>query len=206
MIEDNRLGIALGDVAGKGLGAAMFMAKLQSTLRAIAPNFESLAALGAQVNAIFRRDGLPSRFVSLVYLELEPNNGAVRLLNAGHLPPLVVRGETVEELPKGSPALGIMSDVDYTEQHVRLSEHDFLLVYSDGLTEARNEQGDFFETQRLKELLPSLSGLTARRTGERLLSAVKAFEGDTRPSDDLSLVLLKRTGAVKRLASSKAEE
>ncbi|MCH8962050.1 MAG: SpoIIE family protein phosphatase, partial [Bacteroidetes bacterium] len=107
-INEDRLGLALADVAGKGLGAAMFMAKLQSTLRAIAPNFERLSDLGAAVNQIFIRDGLPGRFISLVYLEIEPEAGQVRLLNAGHLPPLVVHADSIEEMPKGAPALGLV--------------------------------------------------------------------------------------------------
>ncbi len=191
-VGQDRLGIALGDVAGKGLGAALVMAKLQATLRALAPGFDTLDALGAQVNRIFLRDGLPNRFVSLIYLELEPENGRVRLLNAGHLPPLAVHEDAREELPRGAPALGLTPDAAYTEQSITLAEGDLLLVYSDGLTEARNEAGDFFGPHRLAKLLPLLRGMSAEAAGRRLLAALERFVGEARPSDDLSLVLLKR--------------
>jgi len=192
MVNENRLGVALGDVAGKGLGAALLMAKLQSTLRALAPNFTSLSELGAHINAILCRDGLPERFASLIYLELKPDSGLVRVLNAGHLPPIALQGNTFKQMPLGSIVLGIMPGSTYNEQLIELHPGDLLLVYSDGLTEASNEQGDFFEEQRLLELLPKLQGLSAEAAGERLLAEVEQFVGDAPYSDDLSLVLLKR--------------
>lgn len=199
MIGEDRLGLALGDVAGKGLGAALYMAKLQSTLRAIAPNFDTFSDLGAAVNGIFIRDGLPDRFISLVYLELEPEAGQVRVLNAGHLPPWIVYADTLKEMPKGAPALGLMREAAFTEQRVALAPGDLLVVYSDGLTEARDEQKAFFGDQRLKALLPSLRGLSAEAAGLRLLDAVERFAGDARPSDDLSLIVLKRLPLPTRL-------
>ena len=198
-IDENRLGLALGDVAGKGLGAAMFMAKLQSTLRAIAPNFDTLSDLGEAVNQIIIRDGLPGRFISLVYLELAPEDGQVRVLNAGHLPPLVVHTDSVEEMPKGAPALGLMSTANFTEQHVDLAPGDLMVVFSDGLTEARNEIQMFFGEERLQALLPSLRGLSAEAAGTRLLDAVERFAGEARPNDDLSMIVLKRLAGPARL-------
>ena len=191
-VDENRLGLALGDVAGKGLGAALFMAKLQSTLRAIVSHFQSLADLGAEVNTIFRRDGLPGRFISLIYLELEPETARVRFVNAGHMPPLVVHADAVEELPKGAPALGLMAEAPYTEQYADLQPGDLMLLYSDGLTEARDEEGEFFGHQRLLDLLASLRGLSAEAAGQRLLDALHNFAQDARPSDDLSMIVLRR--------------
>ena len=199
MVTENRLGLALGDVAGKGLGAALVMAKLQSTLRAIAPHYESLADLGTEVNTIFRRDGLPDRFISLVYLELEPEAAKVRLLNAGHMPPLVVHAEAIEELPKGAPALGLMKNAPYAEQYAELQPGDLMLLYSDGLTEARDEQEAFFGHQRLLDLLPSFRGLSAEAVGRRLLDEVEGFAGDAPPSDDLSMIVVRRLPIQARL-------
>lgn len=192
MVSENRLGVALGDVAGKGLGAALLMAKLQATLRALAPNFDSLAELGAQINAILYRDGLPERFASLVYIELKPDSGQVRILNAGHLPPIALQGDKLNEMPLGAIVLGIIPESTYNEQLIELHPGDLLLVYSDGLTEACNEQGEFFGNQRLSEMLPKFKGLSAEAAGARLLAEVEQFIGNAPPSDDLSLVLLKR--------------
>jgi hypothetical protein len=86
-IDDTRHAVVLGDVAGKALPAALLMVKLQATLRALVPQFASLSDLGAGVNRILVRDGLPSRFATLVYLVLTADSGSVRVLNAGHPPP-----------------------------------------------------------------------------------------------------------------------
>ena len=191
-IRKDLWGIALGDVAGKGLGAALLMAKLQATLRALAPNFKTLSQLGAHMNRIFCRDGLPSRFVSLIYLEVQPNSGSLRILNAGHLPPIAMQRQRLYEMPQGSPALGILPRATYHDQHLKLNVGDWLVVYSDGLTEAQNEQGDFFGEPRFMHLLPKCYGISVQEAAEYILKQVADFIGDAKPSDDLSLILLKR--------------
>ncbi len=139
-VGENRFGIALGDVTGKGLRAALLMAKLQATLRALAPDFKSLAELGAKINEIFHRDSIPSIFASLVYLELQSDSGLIRFLNAGHLPPIALRSGRIVETLKGAPALGILAKATYSEQHIELEAGDSLLVYSDGVTDAETNK------------------------------------------------------------------
>jgi len=192
MVEEGRLGLSLGDVAGKGLGAALFMAKLQSTLRALAPGRRSVADLGTQLSGIFDRDGLPNRFASLAYLEVTHDSGEVAVLNAGHMPPLHIRGSAITEMPRGGPALGIVKHSAYEEQRVDLQKDDILLVYSDGLTEAQNASGDFFGDERLRRLLGRIQGLDATRTGNHILERIQRFAGDVRQHDDLSLMILRR--------------
>jgi hypothetical protein len=130
--------------------AALLMVKLQATLRALVPQFDTFSELGAALNRILVRDGLPNRFATLVYLVLTSDSGDVRLLNAGHMPPLVIRGRTIEELPRGSTALGLMPDAPFTEQQLVLSPGDVIVVYSDGITEAMNLSGEFFGDERLR--------------------------------------------------------
>ena len=191
-LDGARLGLVLGDVAGKGLGAALVMAKLQATLRALAPDHRAFGSLGARLNRVFCSDGLPSCFVSMAYLEVEPGKGDVRLLNAGHLPPLVVRPGSLEQPTKGAPALGLKADAGYDEQTLHLDAGDLLVVYSDGLTEARAEDGTFFGDDRLRLMLPHLRDLDVAEAGRLILSELDRFVGDARPHDDLSLILLKR--------------
>ena len=191
-LEKHRLQITLADVAGKGLGAALLMAKLQATLRALAPNFESLGELGAKVNEILCRDGLPNRFASLIYLEIRADANQVRFVNAGHMPPILVQGQNILELPKGKPALGLDKKSNYKEQKITVKSNDVLIIYSDGITEARNEQGSFFSDQRLLNLLVKSSSKTAGEIGKRISSEVERFIGDARRHDDVSLVVLRR--------------
>jgi sigma-B regulation protein RsbU (phosphoserine phosphatase) len=191
-LGERRYAFALGDVAGKGLPAALLMAKLQSTLRALAADEDSLADLGRKMNRILCRDGLPNRFATLVYLDVGEESGCVRVMNAGHPPPLVLRGAALEELPNGAMALGMMPDALFSEQRVDLANGDALIVFSDGLTEAMNGGDEFFGDERLRARLPGLAGMSARDIGSRVIAAVDAFVGDARPHDDLSLVVLRR--------------
>lgn len=191
-LTDDRFGIALGDVAGKGLRAALLTAKLQATLRALVPDFTSLSEFGVKLNQIFCRDSLPNIFASFVYLEFQPNSGVVRVVNAGHIPPVVVRGIKVEGMEKGGAALGILPEAMFVEQRIDLQVNDVLIVYSDGLTEAQSEDGEFFGEQRLLNLLPTLSRFSVEQIGERLVAEVDSFLGEARANDDLSIALLKR--------------
>lgn len=189
------LGVALGDVAGKGLGAALLMAKLQATLRAIAPLAAGLDELGARLNQVLCRDGLENRFATLVYAELPEAGGAIALLNAGHNPPLVVRaGGVVQELgPDGVP-LGMFPESTYSVTRVALEPGDLLILYSDGLVEARDAADAEFGLDRLTRMAPALRELPPADAGRRLLEDVDRFLGDVRPQDDLSIVLVKRRG------------
>lgn len=191
-LSEGQTALSVGDVAGKGLGAALMMAKLQATIRAVATDYESLADLGKRVNWIFRRDGLPSKFASLVYLTIDRDSNVVRLLNAGHLPPLVVRRGEVTELSHNSPAIGIMEDPVFEEQQVVLESGDFLVVFSDGVTEARDGFGAFFGATRLQKLLPLLQHMPAHEIGERIVRRVEDFVGEERWTDDLSIAVIRR--------------
>ena len=191
-ISDDRFGVAIGDVAGKGLSAALLTAKLQATLRALVADFTSLAKLGTKLNQIFCRDSLKNIFASLAYVELTPNSGGVRLVNAGHIPPVIVRDGRVEKVEKGGVALGIMPDGTFDEQLVQLEKGNALLIYSDGLTEARNLSGEFYGEQRLLNFMPGFRGLSSAQIGDRLVWDVDRFVGEGRAHDDLSIVVLRR--------------
>lgn len=191
-INPERVGVTLGDIAGKGLRAALLTSKLQATVRALAPDHPSLSELGQKLNFIFCRDSLPNLFASVVYLEVQPNMGFVRLVNAGHLPPIIVRGGQLEKTDKGGMALGLSPQAVFQEQHIELKTNDMLFVYSDGVTEARNEQGAFFGEQKILDLLPQLATYTPQQVGERLLAEIDRFIGYARAYDDITIAILKR--------------
>ena len=98
----------------------------------------------------------------------------------------------MKELNHGAAALGILPKPKYDEQLIELKKDELLMVYSDGVTEARNEEGEFFGEQRLLNLMSKCQDLTAQNVGEHILTEVKQFIGDARPHDDLSLILMKR--------------
>ncbi|MBD3868115.1 MAG: PP2C family protein-serine/threonine phosphatase [Acidobacteria bacterium] len=192
-LPSERLGIALGDVAGKGLGAALLSAKLQASLRAIGPESTSLDELGTRMNTILNQDGLDNRYATLFYAEVSPGSGHIRYLNAGHNPPFVVRGsDRVEDLPASSFPLGMLPIATYEEGVLDMEPGELLLIYSDGLSEATNSKGEEFSPQRIRNMMPELRNKTVPEAGEFLLSEVRQFLEKERPHDDLSIVLIRR--------------
>jgi hypothetical protein len=192
-LESGKYRISLADVAGKGLRAALIATKLQATIRACSDNFVKLGDLGGRLNRVFYRDSLRNFFASLVCVEITPADGTVWYINAGHLPPLILRGDAIEETPKGGPAIGIIPDAESMGREVAIRDGDVFLVYSDGITEAKNTLGDFFGQQRLADALRNGSHLDARSIGEGIVAQVDRFTGDAPVYDDLSLVVLKKT-------------
>ncbi len=191
-IAADRYAVALGDVAGKGLRAALLSAKLQANLQALAPDFHSLAKLATKLNQVFCRYSLPNIYASLLYLELSGDADLVRIVNAGHIPPIVVRNQVVEMIEKGGMALGLKTGIEYDEQAIALYKGDLLLLYSDGLSEAQNEKGEFFGDECIVKLLPQLMPLSIEQIGAKLVAAVDRFIGDARANDDLSIAILRR--------------
>jgi serine phosphatase RsbU (regulator of sigma subunit) len=190
--SENRFGIALGDVSGKGLQAALIMAKLQATLKALAPDFESIAKLVAKLNTIFHRDGLANSFASLVYAEITADSGKLRFVNAGHYPPILLTAGGAKETEKGEAALGLMELTAYVERQLKLASGEVFLAYSDGLTEACNERGEFFGSERFFRRIALLRDRPPEEIGRALLSEIDFFVGDASPNDDISMIVLKR--------------
>lgn len=192
-IDDNRYGIVLADVVGKGLPAALLMAKLQATWRAVATDFNNVADLGSKINRIFHRDTMAKSFASMAYLEIHTDSSNIKVLNAGHLPPIVIRKDQTTELPKGGPAIGLTSISKYEEIEIDIQKNDMVLIFSDGLTEARNESGMFYGKENLLNLVEKLKELPVTRFGERLVEEIDNFTGEAKTHDDLSIILIKRT-------------
>jgi len=191
-LANDQHAVLLADVTGKALPAALLAVKLQATLRALAPHFPNLGDLAAGVNGILYRDGLPTRFASLVYTVLTPNSGHIRLLIAGHMPPVHRHGSTLTTLPQGSMVIGMMPDVPFWEQEVTLEPGDTLVVYSDGVSEAMNDGEDFFGEERLHPLVLEASEMSAPDAGAHILAGLSRFVGLAEQSDDVSLMVLRR--------------
>ena len=191
-IDENKFGVAVGDVAGKGLSAALLMAKLQSTIRALVYDYPSLETLGDKLNKIFHRDSPSKIFASLIYVEINSESGNVKFINAGHYPPIIARSEKIEQLDKDAPALGLIKDATFNKQLISLHKNDFMIIYSDGLTEAKNESGDFFGETKLIELLTNRQPMNSQQLGEKIIANVDDFIGKIPAHDDLTLAVLKK--------------
>ncbi|MCX8009987.1 MAG: PP2C family protein-serine/threonine phosphatase [Ignavibacteria bacterium] len=191
-INDNRFAVAIADIAGKGLQAALLTTKLQATIRALTDEHESISKLVSKINNIFFRDSLRNIFASLLYLEITPNSNKINYVNAGHLPPLLIKANSINELSKGEAALGLMSGNSYNEQICELHTGDIFVAYSDGLIEAQNRYKQFYGSERLFKLLQNLHSYSPKQIGERIVFEIEYFIGDARANDDLSLIILKK--------------
>ena len=190
-IDSERHGLIIADVSGKGLKAALLTTKLQSTIRALAADFD-LTNLAEKVNQIFHRDSLRNIFASLLFIELSSTNGKVKFINAGHLPPVILNSNGFKEMPKGDTALGILKDMKYSENILDFVSGDALISYTDGIIEARNEKGFFYGNERFFALLPLLKNKSAEEIGNSILSDVDKFSGRASANDDLSMIIIKR--------------
>ncbi|MEK6335801.1 MAG: SpoIIE family protein phosphatase [Acidobacteriota bacterium] len=199
--EDGKLVVALGDVSGKGTAAALLMSSLHAAIHAQADIHDSLVKTISAVNR-YLVDSIPAnRFVTLFYAQLDPKNGTLSFLNAGHNPPLIVHtGGTMEQLASGGLPLGIMPNADFREGRTKLYPGDVLVIYSDGVSEAVNPAGEEFGPTRLYEVVARNMDASAGGIRDRIESALTKFCQGTPAADDITLVIVKRQAEAEELA------
>lgn len=191
-LSEGRYGVTIADVSGKGLGAALLMAKLQTIIRSLTSDFKSLPKLFEKLNSAFYKDILPNSFASMIYIQLNENSDVLELVNAGHLPPVILKNGTLEMLKKGDVALGLAGNSTFSSQKFALNKSEYLVAFSDGVTESRNISGDFFGTDRLTKFLKETNFQSPEQLGQKILNQVEFFIGDAKVHDDLSIVILQR--------------
>ena len=195
-IPDGRLAVALADVSGKGISAALLMAKLSAEARYCLVSEPTPAAAIDRLNKAFCESRWEDRFVTLVLGVLDPVRHEVTIVSAGHMAPLRRRADgQVESVPlaAGGLPLGVDADAQYFQQSLPLEVGDTLVFYSDGMTDALDDAGHFYGLQRLQEiLLPSVDSVAA--LGARLIDDVQRFIGSRAQSDDMCLTCFGRAG------------
>jgi sigma-B regulation protein RsbU (phosphoserine phosphatase) len=189
--ETGGLTFVLGDVAGKGVAAALLMANVQATFRALAPIEPDVARLAARINHLFCRSVLESHYATLVVGSAAPD-GRVELCSAGHLPALLVRRDGVRELGATGLPAGMFCEGSYEAHRLSLEPGDALLLFTDGVTEARDAAGEEYGLARLAARAAPLTG----RPAEELVAAcrrdLEAFHAGVPRADDVTLFALER--------------
>jgi serine phosphatase RsbU (regulator of sigma subunit) len=191
--EGGRLLLALGDVSGKGTGAALLMTVLRASVRAhwMEP---SLADAVSRLNRTVCQNVPSSKYVTFFMAALDPPSGRLNYVNAGHNPPLLVRDDgQVEHLQQGGMVLGLFEGVPYEDGTVEMRPGDTLLVYSDGVTETWNPEGDEFGEENLTRVAVRDRALDAEALQESILREIEGFEAGARAYDDRTVVVLKRS-------------
>jgi serine phosphatase RsbU (regulator of sigma subunit)/AraC-like DNA-binding protein len=195
-LRGERWGIVIGDVSGKGIGAALIMASLQGSLRAQALHPHSdLSTLIADVNQLVYGSSPTHFFASLFYAEYQPATRVLRYVNAGHNPPIVLRPHDgqceIFRLNAGGIPVGIFSDTEFTTATFQLRIGDVLVGYTDGITEVQNHQGEHWGEKTFEKLLSSCDCEQPKEIMERILDGVAGFAGGQRQLDDMTLVVMK---------------
>ncbi len=188
------LGLAIADVSGKGIGAALLMASLQASLRG-----QTIAATGgvarilSDVNRLVFDASPDNRYATFFYARYDPRTRDLTYVNAGHCPPMLLRdgGRQVIRLAAGGTVIGLFENASWTEETVRLSPGDYLVAYSDGISEAFNGDDEEFGEGRLMTAAAACLSLDAAAAVARLLAATDAFVAGAPQSDDMTIVVLR---------------
>jgi phosphoserine phosphatase RsbU/P len=191
--KDDRVGLVVGDVAGKGLPAAIMMSSLQARVQMLCETCPDPAEAVTILNRALAERCPPGRFITLVYALLDPRTGLLAYSNAGHNYPILIRANgAVEQLRRGALVLGIQPDVEYTLSEITLEPGDMLALYSDGVTEARRPAGEEFGEPGLTEFLVTRRTQACSDLVNALAEHVRQWCGQPSFHDDFTVVLLRR--------------
>ena len=188
-LSDHKLGICIADVVGKGVSAALLMANVQAAVRAFARDSESPAQVCCKVNRLLCDNIAAGKFVTFLYGVLDGNTRTFRHCNAGHPYPILLSDGSVQTLEVGGAVLGVFPDWIYEDSTVELRTGDRLFLFTDGITEAFNTNGQEFEEARIAAFAKSNSMLTAKELNNRLLAQVSAF-CSAQFQDDATLLVI----------------
>jgi sigma-B regulation protein RsbU (phosphoserine phosphatase) len=197
ILPEGLLGIALGDVSGKGIAAALMMASLQASLRAEAARAGSdIAGMIARVNQMLYDASAEDRYATLFYSQYDPASRRFTYVNAGHNPPIVFRhcsgnGHAERLDQKGGPVVGLIMDCQYEQAEIALAPGDVVVMYTDGISEAMNHSLEEWGEKRFMEAVGETSGLPAEGIIARIMQAANAFAGGAPQSDDMTLIVLR---------------
>ncbi|MEP7289312.1 MAG: PP2C family protein-serine/threonine phosphatase [Chloroflexota bacterium] len=214
-LHGGRLGIVIADVADKGLGAALYMALSRTLIRAYAIDYalrydhtylRQIAHLIQTVNSRIIRDTQSNLFVTVFFGVLDPPSGTLTYVNAGHNPPYLFhrhKGRRAKALRRTGPPLGILEEVRWTRRSIKIEEGETLVLYTDGITEAINAEGGFFGEDALRQAIRSHLHLPAEAICGEILRTVTEFEAGAPRADDITLLILQREIANKRVKLDK---
>jgi len=186
-----QLGIALGDVSGKGSAAALYGAVATGILRSLSPHKLQPAELLRQLNQLVSDRRVEGRYMTFCFATWQKGRRKLRIANAGQTQPLLWKDGRVEQLKLSGFPIGIFDDATYDEWSVKLNKGDILVFYSDGLTEASNREGKFFGGHRLISVLEKNTTLSSSDLADRMLEEVQEFTQGGAITDDRTLVVMK---------------
>lgn len=192
-IVSGQIGIAIADVVGKGIPASLIMASVRASLIAEIRNNYSIRTICEKVNALLVESLQPGDFVTAVYGVLDSKNHIFTFSNCGHNQPILLRSDdTVEYLKEGGPIFGVTHPAEFEERPIFLNPGDLIVMYTDGVTEVFDKDGNEFGPDNLIELIKANRDLTSAEISQKIIEAVNAFAADDQLFDDLTMIVVKR--------------
>ena len=197
-LEDNRIGVAIADVSDKGVPAALYMMSSRTLLKGAAIGCESPSQVLDEVNNLLQDDSDTGMFVTLFYGIYDPATNEFTYANGGHNPPLIVHadGSSTVLAMTGGVALGVVPSIQYEQTTVAISPGDTILLYTDGITDATNEEGEFFGLERLQATFAGNPPRDSRAANDAVFEALQNFVGDAAQADDITCLALSRSELV----------
>jgi len=193
-LPDGRVGIAIGDVSGKGVGAALMMASLEASLRALAAVVDDPAELMERVNSLLHQASSANRYATLFYAQYDPRSRCLSYVNAGHNPPVVIRNTAgvfeVLRLETGGPVIGLLRQ-GYQRGVFSHEAGDLVVLFTDGVSESMNVRFEEWGEENLIEFAKTCYGLPVPEGMKRMLAAAQGFAGGAPQHDDMTLVVLR---------------
>lgn len=195
-LDDDKAAIAIGDVSGKGIQAAFYMTFAKGVIHSLCSIFPSPKMMMFRVNKLFNQNATRGTFISMIYGVLDIKNSTFTYIRAGHNPMLYKKADgTILWMQPPGVALGMAKGETFNkvsvEDKIDLSKGDVLVLYTDGITEAQNESGEFYDEKRLKKLLKREKTNSSKELRDLIVEDVRTFIGDERQFDDMTLVVIK---------------
>lgn len=205
-LGNRQVGVALADVAGKGIAAALIMSVVQASLRSLTDILNgSLGELAAKMNRLLHRSTGSNSYATFFYAQVDEAKREMRYVNAGHNPPMLLRGPgwtsshvpfvasvaSVEELATGGTIIGMFAQAAYEEALLELRSGDVMILFSDGVSEAHNPAEEEYGEERLKALLRKVGHLSVNDMATAVMQELKNWMLDAPQHDDLTFVLMK---------------
>jgi sigma-B regulation protein RsbU (phosphoserine phosphatase) len=191
-LEDGRVGLAIGDVSGKGISAALLMASLRASLRGVTlDNPRDFAMLMHKVNKLVYEASASNRYATFFFAAFDPKTRRLECVNAGHNPPVVLRNGEVIRLEADGPVVGLLPFAPYTEQAIMLEPGDLLILYTDGISEAMTHDDEEWGEERMIESARAVRDKPAQEILRTVLADADKFTAGAPQHDDMTLLVLK---------------
>lgn len=191
-LDNRNFCIAIADVSGKGVSAALLMANLQAFLKTICKQGMKIDEATGLINDLITENTSEGKFITFLWAVVNDDSKQLTYVNAGHNPPLLIRDGKVAKLDKGGMILGVMKTmIPYKSEFLQLQANDLLILFTDGVSEAMNLNGEEFSDERLEELSLSLVEKPVKEISNAILHEVTKFAYGTVQSDDITLMVIK---------------